>query len=515
MAGSTFVRPKTWTGLMMPRYQKLEMLKEMGRDPYAITKFPITHTVADIRRDCEGLYISEGSIQDSLDGSDPFILWPKDVVLSGRLMARRKMGKMIFGEIEDESGRIQVLLRGNADELGEEEFLLFKQVTDVGDHLGVKGRMIKSKTGELTIVAQEVTYLAKALRPPPDKHKGVTDPEILQRQRYIDLAYNDGARQRFADRGAVSRYMREFLWNEGFQEVETPVLQDLHGGASARPFVTHHNTLDMDLYLRIATELHLKRLIAGGFEAVFEIGRIFRNEGIDRSHNPEFTTMECYWARKDYEDMMSLTERMVANIVERIHHKYCIPYQGVELDFSPPWKRMTMVDAIKELGGVDVSGMTEESLKAVAKERGVEFEDFMGKGWMIATLFDELVEDKLVQPTFIYRYPRETTPLAKRVPGDPEWVERFEGYAAGMEIANAFSELNDPLDQRARFEEQVVAAAAGDEEAQPFDEDYVQALEIGMLPTGGLGIGIDRLAMLVTDSPSIRDVILFPTRKIK
>lgn len=481
---------------MASRFAKLEALKKRGINPYGATKYQRTHTNLDIRGLCEG-----GSL-------------PENVRLAGRIMTVRVMGKVIFAHIEDESGKMQVLLSKN--EIGEEKFGLFKDLLERGDYIGVEGDMFRTRTGEITLKIKDYTVLAKAIRPLPEKWHGLgDDAETKQRQRYLDLASSPETRERFRKRSQVVWLMRQFLQGQGFMEVETPVLQDIHGGASARPFVTRHNALGMDLHLRIATELHLKRLIAGGYERVFEIGRIFRNEGIDTRHNPEFTSMELYWAYANYEDVMRITEDVTAHIVKSIHDRHQIEYQGTALNFSPPWKKMTMEEAIAQIGGVAVLGASVEALRAAARAKGVKVEDTMERGWVVSALFEELVEKKLIQPTFIYRYPVETTPLAKRCPDDPNFVERFEAYAMGMELANAFSELNDPLDQRQRFEEQARALAGGDEEAHPFDEDYVQALEIGMPPTGGLGIGIDRLAMLVTDSPSIRDVILFPTMRRK
>ncbi|MBU0629544.1 MAG: lysine--tRNA ligase [Candidatus Margulisbacteria bacterium] len=491
--------PSTWNRLMINRAQKLEGLRAAGVDPFRQTKFVRTHLAADVSRVCSAL--------------ENEAAWPKGLVVAGRIMAVRTFKKLAFIHLEDESGKLQVML--SVDRLGLAEFEKFTKFIEVGDYLGVRGDTFKTKTGEITLGADEFSVLAKALRPLPEKWKGLQDEEVRQRQRYLDLASSPAVRERFRQRSQVVWLMREYLHNNGFMEVETPILQELHGGAAARPFVTHHNALDMDLYLRIATELHLKRLIAGGYERVFEIGRIFRNEGIDRRHNPEFTSMEVYWAYADYEDMMRLTEQCVSSIASGIHGRSQVDYQSQLLDFTPPWKRMTMEEAVAQIGGVQTMGVSTDKLREIALQKGVPLEDSIGRGWIITTLFEELVEKQLTQPTFIYRYPVETTPLAKRSPDDPNYVDRFEAYVAGMELANAFSELNDPIDQRARFEEQAAELAGGNEEAQPFDEDFVQAIEIGMPPTGGLGIGIDRLAMVLTDSPSIRDVVLFPTMKRK
>lgn len=491
--------PVSWHAGVIGRHGDLLRLRASGIDPFRITKFDRTHTIRDLRAACPSNEVG--------------VTLPTEVKIAGRIVAIREMGKSIFVTLEDQSGRMQLFLNAKQNA---EAFQFFKSAVGNSDIVGVTGDMFYTRTGELTLNVREISLLAKTLRTLPDRNvegRVDFDAETAQRQRYFDLAANAHVRERFMVRSDIVRHMRQFLWGLDFMEVETPVLQEIHGGASARPFVTRSNALSMNLTMRIATELHLKRLIAGGFERVFEIGRIFRNEGIDRSHNPEFTSMELYWAYVDYEKMMWVTETMVAHIVKEIFGRHQIPYQGQELDFAPPWRRITMEEAIHEFGGVEVLGVSEERLRAIAGERGIELDDRQGRGWIISALFEGLVEGQLVQPTFITRYPVETTPLAKRCPDDPNFVERFEAYAAKMELANAFSELNDPLDQRERFEEQVALKAAGDEEAQPFDEDYVQALEIGMPPTGGLGIGIDRLAMLLTNSASIRDVVLFPTMK--
>lgn len=500
--------PATWTNAMEVRFAKLQALRAQGINPYRPTKFQSTHTIADIHRIC-----------NAVPESGEFI---KDVKIAGRIITARKMGKVIFAHIEEDSGRLQIFLRKN--DLGEEKFNIFKDLMERGDFVGVSGNMFRTKTGEITLEVKDFDVLCKALRPLPDKWGGIGDEEVRQRQRYLDLASSPEVRERFRVRSRAISLMRRFFEDEGtdragkplhLMEVETPVLQEIHGGANARPFVTHHNTLDMALYLRIATELHLKRLIVGGFGGVYEIGKIFRNEGISTKHNPEFTSMEVYWAYRNYEDMMALTEDVVAYIVKKIHDKYQLPYQGQELDFTPPWKRMTMEEAVEQVGGVPTAGATEEQLREAAALHGIDVADVAGRGLVLNALFENLVEKKLVQPTFVYRYPTETSPLCKRCPDDPNFIERFELYIVGMELANAYSELNDPIDQRARFEEQVKAAEGGDEEAQPFDEDFIQAIEVGMPPTGGLGIGIDRLAMLLTNSASIRDVVLFPTMRKK
>ncbi|MBI5701617.1 lysine--tRNA ligase [Candidatus Saganbacteria bacterium] len=489
--------PKTWSSQMVGRHAKLEGLQQKRINPYSSTRFDRTHTNLDIHRIC-------GNLSADAD-------FPSGVKLSGRIMTIRDMGKIIFAHIEDESGKIQVALFKN--EIGDEKYKTFVDCLERGDIVGFSGNMFKTRAGEITLRVADFEVLCKSLRPLPEKFHGLKDEDVRQRQRYLDLASNSDVRGTFRKRSQVVWGMRQFLHGMGFMEVETPILQEIHGGAAARPFKTHSNALDMDLFLRIATELHLKRLIVGGFEGVFEIGRIFRNEGIDKRHNPEFTSMELYWAYHNLADMMAITENCAAHIIRAIHGKHQINYQGTELDFTPPWKRMTMEESLEQVGGVNVFGASVDRLREIAIERGVHFEDSMGRGWLVTTLFEELVEKRIVQPTFIYRYPVETTPLAKRSPDDPAFCERFEAYAMGMELANAYSELNDPVDQRARFEEQAKALEGGNEEAQPFDEDFLQAIEVGMPPTGGLGIGIDRLAMLATDSPSIREVILFPTMK--
>jgi lysyl-tRNA synthetase class 2 len=489
--------PSSWNPLIVQRAGKLNSLKSQGINPFHPTKFVRSHTILDLRRTCETM-------------SDEAVM-PVNIRIAGRLMSLRQMGKIAFVHIEDESGKLQLYFA--KDIIGEEKFETFKKFLEIGDFLGLEGDMFRTRTNELTLKIKDYTILSKALRPLPEKWHGLKDSEIRQRQRYLDLAANPEVRETFRKRSQIVWLMRQFLHDHGFMEVETPILQEIHGGASARPFVTHHNALDMDLYLRIATELHLKRLIVGGYEKVFEIGRVFRNEGIDIRHNPEFTSMELYWAYANYEDVMKITEEVVSFIVKSIFDKYHVDYQGNILDFTPPWNRITMEDAIAQIGGIEVSGVSAEQLLFAARGKGIEVEESMSRGWLINSLFEGLVEKQLTQPTFIYRYPVETTPLAKRSPDDPNFVERFEAFIAGMELANAFSELNDPIDQRERFEEQVRMKEAGDEEAQPYDEDFVQALEVGMPPTGGLGIGIDRLAMVLTDAPSIRDVILFPTMR--
>lgn len=491
--------PKTWSPPMLVRAGKLNRLTAGGINPYLATRFDRTHTNRS----------AIAAFQPLADRASA----PETIRLAGRIISLRDMGKIIFAHIEDESGRIQIYL--SKDKIGVDKFDLFREHLEVGDFIGLEGTMFLTKRGELTVDVKDFTILCKSIRPLPEKFHGLKDEDVRQRQRYLDLASNPAVREVFRTRSRIVSLIRRHLDDLGFSEFETPILQDLHGGASARPFTTHHNALDSTLFLRIATELHLKRLIVGGFDAVYELGKVFRNEGIDTKHNPEFTTIEIYWAYKNYEDMMTLTEQMISRVVLAIHGKHQIPYGQETLDFTPPWKRLTMEEALAQIGGVDVTGLGLESLKQMVADQGLDLgeEKKADSGWIINALFERLVEGHLIQPTFITRYPAVTTPLAKRCPDNPDFVERFEAFAASMELANAFSELNDPIDQRERFAEQQRMAAAGDQEAQPYDEDFIQAIEVGMPPTGGLGIGIDRLAMMLTNSPSIRDVILFPTMK--
>ncbi|MFA6431747.1 MAG: lysine--tRNA ligase [Candidatus Margulisiibacteriota bacterium] len=493
------VYPASWNPAMVQRHAKLEALRARGINPYGETKYARTHSTASLLNLCAPL------------PSDAAM--PQNVKIAGRLVLRRDMGKIVFANIEDESGRLQIFLKPN--QVGAEAMEMVRDCLDLGDILGLEGDMFKTKTGEVTLAVRQITVLAKSLRPLPEKFHGLQDDDVKQRQRYLDLAASADVRETFRRRSLVVQHMRLFLYGQGFMEVETPILQDLHGGASARPFITHHNTLNRDLYLRIATELHLKRLLVGGYEAVFEIGRVFRNEGIDLRHNPEFTTMELYWAYHNYEDVMELTEQMLTHIAFQVAKSLQLNYQNGQIDLTPPWQRITVEQAIEKYGDVAVFGVGLEMLKVAAEGKGVHVEDDMTRGSLLINMFEALAEKQLVQPTFVYRYPVEATPLAKRCPDDPAYVDKTELYIAGMELANAYSELNDPVDQRARFMEQVEAAKAGDEEAQPFDEDFLQAVEVGMPPQTGIGIGIDRLAMVMTNSPSIRDVVLFPTMKEK
>jgi len=483
------------------RLEKLSELREQGIDPYPIESAR-THTAAE-----------------ALAGYDA--LQGVRVTLVGRLMQLREMGKAAFAHIEDGSGRIQIYLKRDA--IGEEAFRRIR-LLDLGDILQVTGTLFTTKTGEKTVQVEEYAILAKSLRPLPAKGAGgdlkLFDPEVRYRRRYLDLIANrDEVLPIFLTRAKTLAAMREFLNARGFVEVETPILQPLYGGATARPFVTHHNTLDRDLYMRIAPELYLKRLIVGGIERVYEIGRIFRNEGIDRSHNPEFTMMECYQAYADYRDIMQLVEELYAHITERVHGTTRITYQGTALDMAPPWQRITLREAIAEHTGIDYEAYPErEQLAEAMRARGFQVDTKLGRGRLIDDLKDAIIkgpEARIKGPVFLYDYPLDLSPLAKRKPGTRETVERFQPYAGGLELGNAFSELNDPLDQRARFEDQARQRARGDDEAQVLDEDYIEALEVGMPPTGGFGGGVDRLVMLLSDQDSIRETIAFPTLREK
>lgn len=478
--------------ILQVRRDKLKALQDAGRDPFVQTRFERSAYSADIKNDF-----------DAYDG--------KTLQAAGRIMSKRGMGKAIFCDIQDDRGQIQLYVRKDA--VTEQEFADFRKY-DIGDIIGVRGYAFKTKTGEISIHVQQVTLLSKSLRPLPEKFHGMTNTELRYRQRYVDLIMNPESKRNFQIRSRFVAYLRRYLDGLGFMEVETPVLSPIAGGATARPFITHHNTLDIDMYMRIATELHLKRLIVGGLERVYEIGRIFRNEGMDTRHNPEFTTIELYQAYTDYHGMMDITEDMVIHVCEKVLGSTKVMYQGVEIDFSKGWKRMTMAEAVKEYAGIDFMALSpEEALEAV-KAKGLEIEK--GKeswGDLMALCYDEYVEANLMQPTFITDYPVEISPLAKRKPSDPRLTERFECFIYGRELCNAFSELNDPIDQKERFERQVALRAAGDEEAGMMDEDFINALEYGMPPTGGMGMGIDRLVMFLTDAASIRDVLLFPTMK--
>ena len=477
--------------LMQVRIGKMEQLKAMGIDPFG-HRFAPSHHTAEIVENFEEL---EGTT----------------VSVAGRVMAIRGHGKASFVDLTDKDGKIQLYVR--SDEVGEEQYQQFK-LWDIGDIVGIEGEAYRTNRGEISIKAKQLTFLTKSLRPLPEKFHGLTDVELRYRQRYVDLIVNPEIRNTFILRSKIVRAIRNYLDNQGFLEVETPVLHDIAGGASARPFITHHNTLDMELYMRIALELHLKRLIVGGLERVYELGRVFRNEGIDTRHNPEFTLLELYQAYSDYYGMMELTENMISSVANEVLGSDQVTYQGEAISFAAPWRRMTMFEAIKEYSGYDFNEITtDETARAAAKEAGLDVADDAERGNIINLFFEEKVEEKLIQPTFIMDYPIEISPLVKRKSDAPDMVYRFEAFVFGRELANAYSELNDPIDQRGRFEYQMSLRAKGDEEANETDEDFLRALEHGMPPTGGLGIGIDRLVMFLTDAASIRDVILFPTRK--
>ncbi len=479
--------------LMKIRKEKLEKLQEEGKNPFEITKFNPTHTSKQIKEHYEEL---EG----------------KDVTIAGRLMAKRIMGKASFCHVQDSEGKIQSYVSIN--DLGEESYKQFKE-DDIGDIIGITGFVFKTRTGEISIHAKEVTLLTKSLRPLPEKFHGLKDADLRYRQRYVDLIMNPEVKQTFLLRSKLIKEIRKFMDEQGYMEVETPMLTTVATGDAARPFVTHHNTLDLQMYLRIAPELNLKRLIVGGFDKVYEIGKNFRNEGMDIKHNPEFTNMEFYAAYEDYNDMMNLAENLISTVAKNVLGTTKITYQGTEIDLTPSWKKITMIDAIKEVTGVDFNEIkTDEEAQKIALEKGVKFEEIKNtRGHIINEFFETFVEDTLIQPTFILDYPVEVSPLTKRKKDNPALVERFELFIGGREYGNAYSELNDPIDQYERFMKQVEAKAKGDEEAGGMDEDFVNALEIGMPPTGGMGIGLDRLIMLLTDSASIRDVLFFPTMK--
>ena len=478
--------------LLRIRREKLADLQNAGNDPFVQVKFERDHFTTDIHEKF-----------DELEG--------KTVRLAGRMMSKRIMGKASFSDLTDRYGRLQLYIK--RDVLGVENYQAYKKL-DIGDLIGIEGEVFRTQKGEISVQVTELTLLSKNLIPLPEKWHGLKDTDMRYRQRYVDLIINPDVRDTFEKRSAIVREIRNFMDSRGFMEVETPCLNTIPGGAAARPFITHHNALDIDMYMRIATELHLKRLIVGGMEQVYEIGRIFRNEGMDTRHNPEFTTIELYQAYTDYEGMMNITEDMVVHVCEKVLGTTKVTYQGTELDFTKGWKRVTMADAVKEYCGLDFMAMTpEEALEAV-KAKGLEIEK--GKdswGDLMALCYDEYVEHNLIQPTFITDYPVEISPLAKRKPSDPRLTERFECFVYGRELCNAFSELNDPIDQRGRFERQVELRNMGDDEASMMDEDFLTALEYGMPPTGGMGMGIDRLVMFLTDSASIRDVLLFPTMK--
>jgi lysyl-tRNA synthetase class 2 len=471
------------------RLEKLAKLRESGHNPYPY-RFEVTHKTAQIRDHEKDLSANETV-----------------VALAGRVMSVRGHGKTMFGHLEDATGSLQFYVR--KDSLGEEEFAVFKLV-EVGDLIGIRGTAFRTKTDELTIKTGSFEVLAKSLRPLPEKWHGLTDKEIRYRQRYLDLLMNRGVRDVFVTRSRLVETIRQFLIARGFLEVETPILQPLYGGAAARPFLTHHNALDMPLYLRIADELYLKRLLVGGFERVFEFSKDFRNEGIDRSHNPEFTMMECYAAYLDYTDFLDMVEEMMREIADKLTSDGVVKYGEHEIDFRKPWKRLRFFDAIEGVTGIDFRGKTEKEVFDHAKQIGIELEPGTPLSRALDEIFGEKVEPGLIQPTFIYDYPKELSPLAKDHRSEPGLVERFEPFVCGFEIGNAFSELNDPVEQRNRFEQQATFREKGDDEAHVLDEDYLRAMEYGMPPAAGLGIGIDRLTMVFTDSQSIRDVVFFP-----
>ena len=479
--------------LMQIRRDKLKELQAAGKDPFEITKYDRTNTAGEIKANYEKFE-------------------QKDVSVAGRIIAKRIMGKASFCTIQDSDEKIQSYVSIN--DLGEESYKAFK-TWDIGDIIGIKGFVFKTRTEEISVHAKEVVLLSKSLRDLPEKFHGLKDMDLRYRQRYVDLIMNPEVKNTFIMRSKIIKEIRNILDEKGYLEVETPILNTISGGATARPFITHHNTLDIDMYLRIATELNLKRLIVGGYDKVYEIGRIFRNEGMDIRHNPEFTSIELYAAYEDYNDMMDITEEIFSKVAMKVLGTTKITYQGVDIDLTPSWKRITMIDSIKEACNVDFNNInSDEEALSIAKEKGIEVPDIkQTRGDIISLFFDEYVEKTLVQPTFIYDYPVEISPLAKRKKSDPRLTERFEIFIGGREYGNAFSELNDPIDQYERFKKQVEARDAGDDEAGMMDEDFINALEYGMPPTGGLGIGIDRLIMLLTDSASIRDVLLFPTMK--
>ena len=480
--------------LIRVRREKLAALVESGNDPFTITKYEVTHHSEDIKRDFEALAASGETVS-----------------VAGRLMSKRIMGKASFCHLQDLPGSIQVYVA--RDNVGEEPYAGFKKL-DIGDIVGFTGTVFQTKTGEISVHATGLTLLSKSLRPLPEKFHGLTNVDQRYRQRYVDLITNPTSKDTFVKRSLILRAIRRFLDGQGFLEVETPMLVTNAGGAAARPFETHFNALDEDFRLRISLELYLKRLIVGGLERVYEIGRVFRNEGMDTRHNPEFTLMELYQAYTDYHGMMDLTENLFRYVAKEVLGTTTIHYNGVEMDLGKPFARVTMIDAVKQYTGVDFDEIhTLEEARAAADAHGVEYEQRHLKGDILNLFFEQFVEDHLIQPTFVMDHPVEISPLTKRKPDKPEYVERFEFYMNGWEMCNAYSELNDPIDQRERFKAQDALAAAGDAEANHTDEDFLNALEIGMPPTGGIGYGIDRLVMLMTDSPAIRDVLLFPTMK--
>ena len=474
------------------RRQKLEALRNAGNDPHTITKVDVTAHAADVHNHFE-----------DWDG--------KSVRMAGRLMAKRGHGKMSFLDLQDSTGKIQLICRENI--MGEDVFAVIRDL-DLGDILSVEGQIMRSERGEISVSAEKVTLLTKSLALLPEKFHGLKDQDLRYRERYVDLIVNPEVKDVFVKRSKILSGISRYLDDHGYLAVETPILNTISGGANARPFITHHNTLDLDMYLRIANELYLKRLIVGGFDGVYEMGRMFRNEGMDAKHNPEYTAIELYKAYTDYEGMMQLCEEMLSTVAEEVCGSTTVEYQGQSLEFRPPWKRMTMTEAVREYADVDFDTIhSDEEAKALAKKHNIETKPTDGKGKILQYFFDEYAEEHLIQPTFIYEYPVEISPLAKRMPHKPDMTERFEAFICGSEIGNAFSELNDAEDQRGRFEHQVALREAGDEEAGMMDEDFLHALEVGLPPTGGMGLGIDRIVMFLTNQTSIRDVLLFPTMK--
>ena len=502
--------------LKKDRLDKLADLRELGKDPYQITKFDVTGHAADYKAEYEAKeaeILAEANGDEEKANAALEALHENIISIAGRIMSWRDMGKANFIDVRDGSDRIQVYVRSN--DVGADLFKEFKKKWDIGDIIGVEGFVFRTRKGEISIHAKSIKLLSKSLLPLPEKWHGLKDQDMRYRQRYVDLIVNPEVKDTFVKRSRIISEIRNYLDNLGYIEVDTPVLHTLEIGAAARPFVTHHNTLDMDMYLRIETELYLKRLIVGGFEKVYEVGRIFRNEGMDTSHNPEFTSVEMYQAFTDYIGMMDLIENMYRTIARNVCGTAKLTYQGVEIDMESPWERLTMIEAVKKYAGVDYNDWADDAAaRACAKEKGVEVDegDSATKGHVLIAFFDAFVEEKLVQPTIIYDYPVENSPLAKRKPSDPAFTERFEYFIYCREMGNAFSELNDPIDQKERFVKQVEAKRAQGANAE-VDEDFVTALEYGLPPTGGLGFGLDRLVMLLTDSASIRDVLLFPTMK--
>ena len=502
--------------LKKDRLDKLAAMREAGFDPFQITKFDVTGKAAALMAEYEekeAAVIADAGDDEEKKNAGLEALNANIVRIAGRIMSWRDMGKANFIDLRDNTDRIQVYIRSN--DVGADVFKEFKKKWDIGDIIGVEGFVFRTRKGEISVHAQKIQLLSKSLLPLPEKWHGLKDQDTRYRQRYVDLIVNPEVKDTFVKRSQITREVRNYLDNMGYIEVDTPVLHTLEIGASARPFVTHHNTLDMEMYLRIETELYLKRLIVGGFDRVYEVGRIFRNEGMDTSHNPEFTSVEMYQAYTDYIGMMDLIENMYRTIAQKVCGTAKITYQGVEIDMESPWERLTMVEAVKKYAGVDYNDWADDAAaRACAKEKGVEVDegDEATKGHVLIAFFDAFVEEKLVQPTIIYDYPVENSPLAKRKPSNPAFTERFEYFIYCREMGNAFSELNDPIDQKERFVKQVNAKRAQGANAE-VDEDFITALEYGLPPTGGLGFGLDRLVMLLTDSPSIRDVLLFPTMK--